>query len=101
MFQVDLQRRKDIQQPSHELGKDENPTPILEGLEEILTVIRGLPHELRRSLACTNIVREALGRARINGDTPRSEPPPALVSIKAYRQNALQEHLTQADSLPS
>ena len=30
---------------------------ILEGLEEILTVIRlGLPHELRRSLACTNIV---------------------------------------------
>ena len=35
---------------------------ILEGLEEILTVIRlGLPHELRRSLACTNIVENALG----------------------------------------
>ena len=34
---------------------------ILEGLEEILTVIRlGLPHELRRSLACTNIVENAL-----------------------------------------
>ena len=33
---------------------------ILEGLEEILTVIRlGLPHELRRSLACTNIVENA------------------------------------------
>ena len=33
-----------------------------EGLEEILTVIRlGLPHELRRSLACTNIVENALG----------------------------------------
>ncbi len=30
---------------------------ILEGLDEILTVIRlGLPHELRRSLASTNII---------------------------------------------
>ena len=38
---------------------------ILEGLEEILTVIRlGLPHELRRSLACTNIVENALGTVR-------------------------------------
>ena len=33
---------------------------ILEGLDEILTVIRlGLPHELRRSLACTNIRERA------------------------------------------
>ena len=38
---------------------------ILEGLDEILTVIRlGLPHELRRSLACTNIVENALGTVR-------------------------------------
>ena len=41
---------------------------ILEGLEEILTVIRlGLPHELRRSLACTNIegAPSGLGPGRI------------------------------------
>ena len=58
---------------------------ILEGLEEILTVIRlGLPHELRRSLACTNIVENALGTVRQvtrnGGDTPRwrsDGPPPA------------------------
>ena len=38
---------------------------ILEGLDEILTVIRlGLPHELRRSLACTNIIENALGTVR-------------------------------------
>ena len=38
---------------------------ILEGLEEILTVIRlGLPQELRRSLACTNIIENALGTVR-------------------------------------
>ena len=39
---------------------------ILEGLEEIFTVIRaiGLPHELRRSIACTNIVENALGTVR-------------------------------------
>ncbi len=38
---------------------------ILEGLDEILTVIRlGLPLELRRSLACTNIIENALGTVR-------------------------------------
>ena len=38
---------------------------ILEGLDEILTIIRlGLPHELRRSLACTNIIENALGTVR-------------------------------------
>lgn len=38
---------------------------ILEGLEEILTVNRlGLPKELRRSLACTNIIENALGTVR-------------------------------------
>src|SRR5439155_3257695 len=35
---------------------------ILEGLDEILTVIRlGLPAELRRSLACTNIIENMMG----------------------------------------
>ncbi len=39
---------------------------ILEGLDEILTVIRlGLPNELQRSLACTNIIENAHGTVRI------------------------------------
>src|SRR3954470_1246290 len=38
---------------------------ILEGLDEILTVVRlGLPRELRRSLACTNIVENIMGAVR-------------------------------------
>ena len=38
---------------------------ILEGLDEILTVIRlGLPSELRRSLACTNIIENMMGTVR-------------------------------------
>jgi hypothetical protein len=38
---------------------------ILEGLDETLTVVRlGLPRELRRSLACTNIVENIMGSVR-------------------------------------
>jgi putative transposase len=38
---------------------------ILEGLDEILTVTRlGLPSELRRSLACTNIIENMMGTVR-------------------------------------
>lgn len=38
---------------------------ILEGLDEILTVVRlGLPMELRRSLACTNIIENMNGTIR-------------------------------------
>jgi transposase-like protein len=38
---------------------------ILEGLDEMLTVTRlGLPPELRRSLACTNIIENAMGTLR-------------------------------------
>jgi len=38
---------------------------ILEGLDEILTVNRiGLPAELRRSLACTNIIENMNGTVR-------------------------------------
>ena len=38
---------------------------ILEGLEEMLTVIRlGLPLSLRRSLACTNIIENMMGTIR-------------------------------------
>lgn len=38
---------------------------IPEGLDEILTVVRmGLPTELRRSLACTNIIENMMGTIR-------------------------------------
>ena len=38
---------------------------ILEGIDEILTVTRlGLPAELRRSLACTNIIENMNGTIR-------------------------------------
>ena len=38
---------------------------LLEGLDEILTVTRlGLPDELRRSLACTNIIENMMGTIR-------------------------------------
>lgn len=38
---------------------------ILEGLDEMLTVIRlGLPDELRRSLCCTNIIENMIGTIR-------------------------------------
>ena len=38
---------------------------ILEGLDEILTVTRlGLPTQLRRSLACTNIIENMMGTVR-------------------------------------
>ena len=40
-------------------------TSILEGLDEMLTVTRlGLPAELRRSLACTNIIENVMGTVR-------------------------------------
>jgi putative transposase len=38
---------------------------LLEGLDEILTVTRlALPNELRRALACTNIIENAMGTVR-------------------------------------
>ena len=38
---------------------------ILEGIDEILTVTRlRLPKELRRSLACTNIIENVMGTVR-------------------------------------
>ncbi len=95
---------------------------ILEGLDEILTVIRlGLPHKLRRSLACTNIIENALGTVRqVTHNVKRwrhaemalrwtaaglLEAQKTFRRLKAYRQlpilrNALQEHSrkAQADS---
>ena len=88
---------------------------ILEGLEEILTVIRlGLPPELRRSLACTNIIENALGTVRQtsrnvkrwrNGEMALRWTAAGLLEaqkgfrrLKAYRQlpilkRALEEHI--------
>jgi putative transposase len=41
------------------------PISILEGIDEILTVTRlGLPKELRRSLACTNMIENVMGTVR-------------------------------------
>ena len=40
-------------------------TSILEGLDEMLTVTKlGLPLELRRSLACTNVIENVMGTVR-------------------------------------
>ena len=53
-----LARRLELQAPGVSAS-------ILEGLDEILTVIRlGLPHQLRRSLACTNAIENAIGTVR-------------------------------------
>ncbi len=91
---------------------------ILEGLDEILTVIRlGLPRDLRRSLACTNIIENALGTVRQVGRnvkrwrnaemalrwtaTGMREAQKTFRRLKAYRQlpilrRALQEHARKA-----
>ena len=118
------QGRAALAQPGPALEHEEPGVSgsILEGLEEILTVIRlGLPHELRRSLACTNIVENALGTVRqVTRNVKRwrhaemalrwtaaglLEAQKTFRRLKAYRQlpilrNALQEHLrkAQADS---
>ena len=52
---------------AHRLERDWSgvSSSILEGIEEILTVTRlGLPKELRRSLACTNIIENVMGTVR-------------------------------------
>ncbi len=91
-------------------------------LEEILTAIRlGLPRDLRRSLACTDIIENALGTVRqVTRNVKRLRHAEMAIiwtaagmldhqktfrRLKAYRQlpilrNALQEHLrkAQADS---
>lgn len=91
---------------------------ILEGLDEILTVIRlGLPHQLRRSLACTNIIENALGTVRQVGRNVKRwrnaemalrwtaagmmEAQKTFRRLKAYRQmpilrRALEDHMRKA-----
>ena len=56
-----------IRNLAHRLERDWSgvSSSILEGIEEILTVTRlGLPKELRRSLACTNIIENVMGTVR-------------------------------------
>ena len=93
---------------------------ILEGLNEILTVIRlGLPRQLRRSLACTNIIENALGTVRqVSRNVKRwrnaemalrwtaagmIETQKTFRRLKAYRQlpilrKALQDHYRKAQA---
>ena len=91
---------------------------ILEGMDEILTVARlQLPQGLRRSLACTNIIENAIGTVRLvsrNVKRWRSaemalrwtatgmlEAQKTFRRLKAYRQlpilrMALEEHMRKA-----
>ncbi len=91
---------------------------ILEGLGEILTVTRlGLPSELRRALACTNAIENALGTVRtVSRNVKRwrnaemalrwtaagmLEAQKTFRRLKAYRQlpllrKALEDHMQKA-----
>jgi transposase-like protein len=91
---------------------------ILEGLDEILTVIRlALPSELRRALACTNAIENALGTVRtVSRNVKRwrnaemalrwtaagmLEAQKTFRRLKAYRQlpllrKALEDHMQKA-----
>ena len=93
---------------------------ILEGLDEILTVIRlGLPKELQRSLACTNIIENAHGTVRIVQRNVKRwrhaemalrwtaagmlEAQKTFRRLKAYRQlpilrTALEDHMRKAQA---
>jgi len=56
-----------LRNPARTLEREEPGVAgaILEGLDEILTVVRlGLPVELRRSLACTSIIENMMGSVR-------------------------------------
>jgi hypothetical protein len=56
---------------------------ILEGLDEILTVVRlGLPKELRRSLACTNIIENIMAGAH----RARAMGPVMIEAAKGFRR---------------
>ena len=51
--------------PPSRTGLERRYCSILEGINEMLTVTRlGLPCELRRSLACTNIIENVMGTVR-------------------------------------
>jgi len=57
---------------------------ILEGLDEMLTVTRlGLPAELRRSLACTNIIENMMGTVRRVCRNVKYWRSPSMALVKA------------------
>jgi len=70
---------------------------LLEGLDEILTVTRlGLPAELRRSLACTNIIENMMGTVRrISRNVKRW----SSASMALRWHVGSQERLSQTESL--
>ena len=72
---------------------------ILEGLDEILTVTRlGLPAELRRSLACTNIIENVMGTVRrVTRNVKRWRS--ASMAMRWTAAARSQEGLSQAKSL--
>jgi hypothetical protein len=74
---------------------------LLEGLDEILTVIRlGLPTELRRSLACTNIIENMMGTVR---RVSRNREALAVgldgLALDGCRHAGSQERFSQVESL--
>ncbi len=93
---------------------------ILEGLDKIFTVIcRGLPRDVRRALACTKIIENALGTVRrVSRNVKRwrnaemslrwtaagmIEAQKTFRDLKAYRQppilrKALEDHMRKAQA---
>jgi transposase-like protein len=71
---------------------------ILEGLDEILTVSRlGLPAELRRSLACTNIIENVMGTVRqVSRNVKRWQS--ASMALRWTLRAALAKHYQEASS---
>ena len=74
---------------------------ILEGLDEILTVSRlGLPAELRRSLACTNIIENMMGTVRrVCRNVKRWQSAVDGPALDRCRHARSQEGLSQAEGL--
>jgi hypothetical protein len=73
---------------------------ILEGLDEILTVSRlGLPAELRRSLACTNIIENMMGTVRRVTRNVKRWSSSSMALRWTGRHARSQEGLSQAKSL--
>ena len=72
---------------------------ILEGLDEILTVVRlKLPMELRRSLACTNIAENMMGTIRrVTRNVKRWRSGTMALRMGRRRHDRSGERLPQAE----
>ena len=67
---------------------------ILEGIDEMLTVTRlGLPRELRRSLACTNIIENVTGTVRRVSMALRWAAAAMQEATKGFRRLKAYKHL--------